>query len=154
MTQFYLIIVENNILRLEPTMLTPEFRNNNNNYKVHQNNNRKKAPPTIIKVQQQQQQQQEEEIDTDSSSPSIIQPSIEQFEPFEQSFGNTRIAQPIYFTALSSIISTILSNLLLSTSKITSTSTVYTSTYTSTTYTATSSYYVAGACYPSGLSTC
>jgi len=124
------------LFRLEPTMFVPEFRNSNNP-------NIKKAPA---------QSNRKPKTSAATVSPSTIEPSLE-YE-FEQSFDNIRIAQPIYFTALTSIISTILSNFLTSTSTSTSIVSVYTSTFTSTSYTATSSYYVAGACYPSGLSTC
>ena len=137
------------LFRLEPTMFVPEFRNSNNpNIKKApvQSNRNKGGVSAIVKVQQ------KPKTSAATVSPSTIEPSLE-YE-FEQSFDNIRIAQPIYFTALTSIISTILSNFLTSTSTSTSIVSVYTSTFTSTSYTATSSYYVAGACYPSGLSTC
>lgn len=131
-------------------MFVPEFRNSNNpaikKVPAAQSNRNKPGVSAIVKIQQKPKT-------TPTASPSIIEPSLE-YESFEQSFDNIRIAQPIYFTALTSIISTILSNFLTSTSTSTSIVSVYTSTFTSTSYTATSSYYVAGACYPSGLSTC
>jgi hypothetical protein len=80
-------------------------------------------------------------------SPAII-PS------FEKSPENVRLASPIFGNSINSLISSIVSGILTTTTTTTSIITAYTSTSAATTYTATASFYVVGACYPSGLTTC
>ena len=118
------------VMKFEPTMLA-EFRSSDPDPGLRSGSGKKKAP---------------------ASNPVIIQPSFE--EEFNQELSSFRSAQPIFFNQLSSIISNIVSSLLTSTSISTSIITVYTSTSTSTSYSATTSYYIAGSCYPSGITTC
>ncbi|KAI9563623.1 hypothetical protein GHT06_011087 [Daphnia sinensis] len=81
-------------------------------------------------------------------SPSAIAPS------FGKSSENVRIASPIFGGGINSLISSIVSGILITTTSTTSTVTMYTSTSTSTSFTGTTSYYVVGACYPAGMTTC
>ncbi|XP_057376610.1 uncharacterized protein LOC130697829 [Daphnia carinata] len=81
-------------------------------------------------------------------SPSAIAPS------FGKSNENVRVASPIFGGGINSLISSIVSGILITTTSTTSTVTAYTSTSTSTSFTGTTSYYVVGACYPAGMTTC
>lgn len=81
-------------------------------------------------------------------SPADIQPS------FEKDPDNVRVAQPVFGASLNSIISSIVSNIFLTTVTKTSTATAYSSVVTSTSFSATATYYVVGSCYPAGITLC
>uniref|UniRef100_A0A0P6ETH2 Uncharacterized protein n=1 Tax=Daphnia magna TaxID=35525 RepID=A0A0P6ETH2_9CRUS len=81
-------------------------------------------------------------------SPSAIAPS------FGKSHENVRVASPIFGGGINSLISSIVSGILTTTTTSTSIITMYTSTSVSTSFTATTSFFVVGACYPAGLTIC
>jgi hypothetical protein len=80
--------------------------------------------------------------------PEAIEPS------FDRAGSGLRISAKLFSGGINSLISSIVSNILVSTTTTTTFVTVYTSTSATTTYTDTASFYVVGACYPAGLTTC
>jgi hypothetical protein len=80
--------------------------------------------------------------------PEAIEPS------FDRAGSGLRVSAKLFGGGINSLISSIVSNILVSTTTTTTFVTVYTSTSATTTYTGTASFYVVGACYPAGLTTC
>ncbi|EFX76415.1 hypothetical protein DAPPUDRAFT_306165 [Daphnia pulex] len=91
---------------------------------------------------------------THSPSVKLVKESSFILPSFDKPSDNIRVASPIFGNGISSLISSIVSGILTTTTTTTSIITAYTSTSVSTSYTGTASYYVVGACYPAGLTTC
>jgi hypothetical protein len=89
---------------------------------------------------------------THSPSVQLVKESSFILPSFDKPSDNVRVASPLF--GISSLISSIVSGILTTTTTTTSTITAYTSTSVSTSFTGTASYYVVGACYPAGLTTC
>lgn len=91
---------------------------------------------------------------THNPSVKLIKESPAIVPSFEKSQDNVRLASPIFGNGINSLISSIVSGILTTTTTTTSIVTAYSSTSATTTFSATASFYVVGACYPSGLTTC
>ena len=94
---------------------------------------------------------------THNPSVKLIKESPAIISSFEQSSDNVRLASPIFnnkISGINNLISSIVSGILTTTITTTSVVTAYSSTSATTTFSATASFYVVGACYPSGLTTC
>lgn len=91
---------------------------------------------------------------TNSQGVKLVKESSLILPSFDKPSDNVRLASPIFGNGISSLISSIVSGILTTTTTTTSTITAYTSTSVSTSYTGTASFYVVGACYPAGLTTC
>jgi hypothetical protein len=89
---------------------------------------------------------------THNPSVKLVKESSFILPSFDKPSDNVRVASPLF--GINSLISSIVSGILTTTTTTTSTITAYTSTSVSTSFTGTASYYVVGACYPAGLTTC
>lgn len=79
-----------------------------------------------------------------------VEPAIESSLETDDPDNGVRVAQPIYFAALASLLSNIFPSALQSTTTSTITSTVYNGGTTFiTVYTSTNSFFLLGSCYPS-----
>lgn len=89
--------------------------------------------------------------------PAYFQPHFAVQPSFEKTPANIRVANPFFgaykYTALVSLFSSLVNNVLTSTIVSTTTSTTFTSTVTSTSYSSTATFSIGG-CIPSGVSIC